>query len=51
MNVEPLFNPASSKLLSEKIDCTAFLTWFIENHPQSVDAVRMADKSFWEKFK
>ena len=37
--------------LSTKIDCTAFLTYFIENYPQSVDAVRMADKSFWEKFK
>ena len=37
--------------LATKIDCTGFLTWFIENYPQSVDAVRMADKSFWEKFK
>ena len=37
--------------LSTKIDCTAFLTYFIENYPQSVDSVRMADKSFWEKFK
>lgn len=34
-----------------KIDCTGFLTYFIENYPQSVDSVRMADKSFWEKFK
>lgn len=41
----------SQKLLSEKIDVTAFLTYFIENYPQSVDSVRMADKSFWEKFK
>ena len=38
-------------LLSEKIDYTAFLTWFIENYPQSVDVVRTADMSFWEKFK
>ena len=37
--------------LATKIDCTGFLTYFIENYPQSVDAVRMADKSFWEKFK
>ena len=38
-------------LLSEKIDYTAFLTYFIENYPQSVEDVRGADKSFWEKFK
>ena len=38
-------------LLSDKIDYTAFLTYFIESYPQSVDAVRMADMSFWEKFK
>ena len=37
--------------LSTKIDCTAFLTWFIENYPQSVDAVRGADERFWMKFK
>ena len=37
--------------LATKIDCTGFLTYFIENYPQSVDAVRTADKSFWEKFK
>ena len=40
-----------TQMLSDKIDCAKFLTWFIENYPQSVDAVRMADKSFWEKFK
>lgn len=40
-----------AKMLSEKVDYAKFLTWFIENYPQSVDAVRMADKSFWEKFK
>ena len=40
-----------NQMLSDKIDCAKFLTWFIENYPQSVDAVRMADKSFWETFK
>jgi len=40
-----------TQMLSDKIDCAKFLTYFIENYPQSVDAVRMADKSFWEKFK
>ena len=37
--------------LATKIDCTGFLTWFIENYPQSVEDVRGADRSFWEKFK
>ena len=45
------FQSRREKMLAEKIDCAKFLTWFIENYPQSVDAVRMADKSFWEKFK
>lgn len=44
------FAARREKMLSDKIDCAKFLTWFIENYPQSVDAVRMADKSFWEKF-
>ena len=39
------------KMLSEKIDCAKFLTWFIENYPQSVDETRHADAEFWEKFK
>lgn len=52
----PAFDTASyakrhQAWMATKIDCTAFLTYFIENYPQSVDAVRMADKSFWEKFK
>ena len=42
---------ASQKLLSEKIDVTGWLVWFIENYPSSVDAIRNADESFWEKFK
>jgi len=37
--------------LQTKIDCTAFLTWFIENYPSSVEEVRAADKSFWERFR
>ena len=44
------FAARREKMLSDKIDCAKFLTYFIENYPQSVDAVRTADKSFWEKF-
>ena len=37
--------------LATKIDCTAFLTWFIENYPESVLKTRNADKEFWKKFR
>lgn len=42
---------ASSKLLSEKIDVTGWLVWFIENYPQSAEQTRKADIEFWERFK
>jgi hypothetical protein len=53
---DPSFDAASytqrhQAWMSTKIDCTAFLTWFIENYPKSVEEVRGADKSFWERFK
>ncbi len=32
--------------LAGKIDCTGFLTWFIENYPASVEATRKADANF-----
>lgn len=45
------FQSRRQKMLSEKIDCAKFLTWFIENYPQSVEETKMADKEFWERFK
>jgi len=39
------------KWLATKIDCTGFLTWFIENYPFSAQEVRSADNTFWERFK
>ena len=45
------FQSRRQKMLSEKIDCAKFLTYFIENYPQSVSATRHADAEFWEKFK
>lgn len=52
----PAFDTASyakrhKAWLATKIDCTGFLTWFIENYPQSVEISKKADKEFWEKFK
>lgn len=39
------------KMLSEKIDYSKFLTWFIENYPESKELSKKADKEFWEGFK
>ena len=43
------FQSRRQKMLSEKIDCAKFLTYFIENYPQSVEKTKMADKEFLEK--
>ena len=37
--------------LATKIDCTAFLTWFIENYPDSATQTRNANADFWSRFK
>ncbi len=39
------------KMLSDKIDCAKFLTWFIENYPASAEETRRVDDKFWEQFK
>ncbi len=41
------------KMLLEKIDYAKFLTWFIENYPQSVDETKGKDANdvFWNRFK
>ena len=45
------FAARREKMLSDKIDCAKFLTWFIENYPESVEATRNADAGFWDRFK
>ena len=45
------FQSRRQKMLSDKIDYAKFLTWFIENYPQSVFATRHADANFWKRFK
>ena len=37
--------------MSTKIDCAAFLTWFIENYPNSVDETKNGGADFWSRFK
>ena len=46
-----LFQERRMKMLSEKIDCTKFLTWFIEQYPASAQEVKNATPDFWDKFK
>ena len=39
------------KMLSEKVDYAKFLTWFIENYPQSVEETKRGGAEFWKRFK
>ncbi len=45
------FQSRRQKMLSEKIDCAKFLTYFIESYPQSADQTRNATPDFWTQFK
>ena len=45
------FAARREKMLSDKVDCAKFLTYFIESYPQSVDETRHADAEFWKRFK
>ena len=46
-----IYSARREKMLSEKIDYAKFLTWFIENYPESVKQSKQADSTFWERFK
>ena len=46
-----IFQSRRQKMLSVKIDCAKFLTYFIEFYPQSVSSTRHADAEFWKRFK
>ena len=46
-----VYQSRRTTMLSDKIDCAKFLTWFIENYPWSVEDTRKADQSFWGRFK
>ena len=40
-----LWSARRNQMLSDKVDCAKFLTWFIENYPSSVEATRKADEN------
>ena len=46
-----LFQERRKKMLSEKIDCSKFLTWFIEKYPESAEETRKADSAWWQQFR
>jgi len=45
------FAERRAKMLSDKIDCAKFLTWFIEEYPSSATQTRNANEAFWSRFK
>ena len=38
-------------MLEDKIDCAKFLTYFIEQYPESATETRNANATFWQRFK
>ena len=45
-----LWSERRKQMLSDKIDCAKFLTYFIENYPASVQETRKATPGFWNQF-
>lgn len=46
-----LWSARRNQMLSDKVDCAKFLTWFIENYPASATETRNATPDFWDRFK
>ena len=49
---QTVFTARREKMLSEKIDYAKFLTWFIENYPQSAKQTKenQENTNFWKQF-
>ena len=50
MDKNDVFKKRRDDLLIDKIDLAAFLLWFVENYPESVDDIRKLRKG-WEQFR
>ena len=50
---QTIFTARREKMLREKIDYAKYLTWFIENYPQSAKETKdnQHNDTFWEQFK
>jgi len=46
-----VFQERRQTMLSDKIDCAKFLTWFTENYPNSATEVKTATPEWWSRFK
>lgn len=46
-----VFHERRQTMLSDKIDCAKFLTWFTENYPNSATEVKTATPEWWSRFK
>lgn len=45
------FQQRREQMLSDKIDCAKFLTWFLEEYPESVEQTKKGGADFWRSFK
>ncbi len=50
INIKTRWNDRKEKMLSEKIDTTAFIVWFVENYPSSFQKMK-EDLNYQNKFK
>jgi len=49
-NLKGIFQARRQKMLSDKIDVTAFMVWFVENYPESVKIMK-ANPDYQNRFK
>ena len=46
-----LWSARRNQMLSDKVDCAKFLTYFIEQYPASAQEVKNATPDFWTQFR
>ena len=46
-----IYSARKDKMLADKIDYAKFLTWYLENYPQSEKETKAADNVFWKRFR
>lgn len=49
-NLKDVFQKRRKIMLAEKIDVSLFLTWFIENYPESVENIKYFTGEFYNQF-
>ena len=50
-NLKKEWQKRRERMLADKIDYAKFLTWFIENYPESHAIAKEANDEFWKQFK